>query len=255
MLLLGSDGSATPFEGHLIGAREGLLAEPPDGLLELVEVRQPAVHRRELDRRHGIQPGQAALGEIADPLGLHLRPAAADVRRDRVGQLLELLASHRTATGRPNEPSLQLSPVEALGGAVALDHVDRHVLGPFVRGEPVAAAGALAAAADRVAGVGQTRVCDLGRFEGAERAAHGLILLHVVADSCTNHNILWCLRGEGGERPWIGPGFRAAAWRPRRGARASTKARKLAGNSLRTRTSVHIRAQPSRIEVVRGWCR
>jgi hypothetical protein len=80
----------------------------------------------------------------------------ADRKRDRIRKLFELLASHRAATGRPNEPSKQLAAIEALRGAVALDHVDRHLLHPLVRGEPVAAVRALAAAAHGVARVGQT---------------------------------------------------------------------------------------------------
>ena len=105
-------------------------------------------------------------------------------RGDRVRKRFELLASHRAAAGRPHEPSKQLAAIEALRAAVALDHVDRQLLRPLVGGEAIAAAGALAAAADRVARVGQAGVDHAGRVEGAVGTAHRSILLDLVLDSC-----------------------------------------------------------------------
>ena len=107
----------------------------------------------------------SARSPILDGLDRGPLSLGAQLRRDRVRKLFELLASHRAATGRPNEPPKQLAAIEALGGAVALDHVDRHLLRPLMRGEPIAALRALAPAADRVARVGQTRVDDAGGIE------------------------------------------------------------------------------------------
>src|SRR5215210_3191244 len=138
------------FEGHLIGPREGVLLVAADHRLELVEVGQVAVHGGELDGGHRVERGEAALGEVADLARLDLGPAPPHRRRDRVRQLLQLLRAHGPLVGRPLEPSQELPAVESLAAAVTLE--DGHVrLDAFVGGEAVAAALALATAADGVA--------------------------------------------------------------------------------------------------------
>ncbi len=91
-------------ERELIGGRQGLLLEAPDDRLELVEVGQVSVDGGELDRAHGVDPGEPALGEIAHVAGLHLA-ARADLAGHPVGDRLELLLAD---TGRP--PAARASP-------------------------------------------------------------------------------------------------------------------------------------------------
>src|SRR5918999_3011392 len=62
------------LQGELIHTRHGLVAQLADHLGELVEVGDPAVDRGELDRGDRVEPGQPALGQVADPRGRYLRP-------------------------------------------------------------------------------------------------------------------------------------------------------------------------------------
>ena len=85
-------------------------------------------------------------------LGLDLAPAAAHRRRDRLGQLLELLVRHRPLVGRPHEPAQELLAVEALAPPAALEHRHGRLLDALVGGEALAAGLALAPAPHGVAG-------------------------------------------------------------------------------------------------------
>ncbi len=105
----------------------------------------------------------AALGEIADPARLDLGAAPPHRRRDRLRQRLQLLRAHGPLVGCPLKPSQELLAVESLAAAVALE--DGHAgLRALVGGEAVAAALALATAADGVARLGETGVDHAGRF-------------------------------------------------------------------------------------------
>src|SRR5918997_2163948 len=138
------------LDGELVLARERVVLEAPDDGLELVEMGEVSVDGGELDRRHGVEPGEPALGEIADLARLDLRARAPHRRRDRLRQSLQLLRAHGPLVGGPLEPSQELPAVESLAAAVTLE--DGHVrLRPLVRGEAVAAAVALATAADGIA--------------------------------------------------------------------------------------------------------
>jgi hypothetical protein len=77
-------------ESELIGGRKGLFLEAPDDRLELVEIGEIAVDGSELDRAHGVDSGEPALGEIAHVTGGHLA-APAHLAGHPVGDLIELL--------------------------------------------------------------------------------------------------------------------------------------------------------------------
>src|SRR4051812_5010409 len=144
-------GLGIAFECQLIRSRKGVLLVAADDGLELVEVGQVAVDRSELDRRDRVDQREPALGEVADLARLDLRTAPPHRRRDRLRQLHQLLRTHGPLVGCPLEPSQELLAVESLATAVALG--DRHVgLRTLVCGEAVAAALAIATAADGIAG-------------------------------------------------------------------------------------------------------
>src|SRR5215216_5930922 len=82
-LRTGRNGS---LDGELVLARKGVLLEALDDGGELVEVGEIAVDRGELDRAHRVHAREAALGQVADALGLRLAATPArlvdDPRRD-----------------------------------------------------------------------------------------------------------------------------------------------------------------------------
>src|SRR3954466_498458 len=157
------------LERQLIRSGEGVLLVAADDGLELVEVAEIAVDRRELDRGDRVDHGQPALREVADLTGLYLRPAPPHRRRDRLRQLHQLLRAHGPLVGCPLEPSQELLAVESLATAVALEN--RHVgLSALVGGEAVAAVAAFATTADCIAGF--PRVDHGGRLGLAVGAMH-----------------------------------------------------------------------------------
>src|SRR5215211_1531656 len=157
------------FERELTGPWKGVLLVAADHRLELVEVGEVAVDGRELDRRDRVERGEPALGEVADLAGLDLRSTPPGGRRDRVRQLFQLLRAHGPLVGGALEPSQELLGVESLAAAVPLR--DGHVrLCALVGGEAVAAAGALATAADGIARI--AGVHHAGGVGLAERTVH-----------------------------------------------------------------------------------
>ena len=156
MLLFAPDGTGR-LDCELIFARKRVVLEASDHGLELVEVGEVAVDRGELDRAHGIHAREAALGEVADPLGLCLAAAAACLLHDPRRDLLELVGADRPPAGRPGEPAQQLLAIEALAPAVALDHLELRLLGALVGGEALAAARRTRAAGARRPGSGGCR--------------------------------------------------------------------------------------------------
>src|ERR687895_2646181 len=144
-------------DGELVLARKWVVLEALHDGLELVEIGEVSVDGGELDRRHGVEPREPALGEIADLTRLDLGAAPPHRRRDRLRQRLQLLRADGPLVGGPLEPSQELLGVESLAAAVALE--DGHAgLSTLVGGEAVAAALAFATAADGVARLGQTGV-------------------------------------------------------------------------------------------------
>src|SRR5688500_15904517 len=63
------------LDGELVLARKGVVLEAPDDGLELVEIGEVSVDRGDLDRADGVHAAEAALGQVADALGLHLTSA------------------------------------------------------------------------------------------------------------------------------------------------------------------------------------
>ena len=160
------------LDGELVVARKGVVLEAPDHGLELVEVGEVAVDRGELDRAHGIDAGEPALGEVADALGLHLAAAAARLGGDPRGHRLELVGAHRPPAGRAGQAAQQLLAVEALAPAVALEHVEARLLGALVGGEALAAAARTRAGGARRRRLGRRVSITRVRVGGAEGTEH-----------------------------------------------------------------------------------
>src|SRR4051812_46688809 len=160
-------------ERELARPGERLGADALELRLELAEVVEVAVDGREHHARDGVELDEPAQRQLADQLGVRLWAEPADARGDRVGQRLELSVGHGPLVGRPVEAAQELLAVEALALAVAL--ADRHRLGlrALVGGEALAAALALAAAPDRVAGLGEPGVHDARGRGVAIGAMHG----------------------------------------------------------------------------------
>src|SRR3954468_8166336 len=160
------------WEGELVVPRERFRAYAMELVLELRKITEIAVHRREQQCRDRVDLSEAVHRELADRLGLHLGTQAPDPCRDRVGDLLELGVRDGALVGRPRESAKELLAVEALALSVALADRHRRRLDALVGGEALAAALALAASPDGVAGIGQTRVGDACGGVGAVRAVH-----------------------------------------------------------------------------------
>src|SRR5918996_927114 len=155
---------------ELVLARKGVVLEAPDYGLELVEVGEVPVDRRELDRAHGVHAREATLGQVADALGGDLGALPVHLGGDPRRHRLDLLLADGAPAGRAREPALQLLAVEALARAVPLYDGGALLLDPLVGGEALPAGVALAAAPDRVGG--GTGVDHRGRLGRAERAKH-----------------------------------------------------------------------------------
>ena len=91
---------------------------------------------------------------------------------DVVDEGLELLDRYVALGARDDEASEELAAIERLGGAIALDHHERHLFATLVGGEAIPALQALPAAADGVLRLGGARVDDLRLIVPAERTPH-----------------------------------------------------------------------------------
>jgi hypothetical protein len=138
------------LDSQLIRPRQGVLLEAPHNGLELVEVGEVAIDRGELNGAHGIDAGEAALGQLADPPGLDLPAFPAHLGGDPGGHGLELLIADRPSAGSPGETAQELLAVEGLAASISLDHANLGLLRAFIGGEAFAAGIALSAPADYV---------------------------------------------------------------------------------------------------------
>src|SRR5436190_10143917 len=89
---------------QLAGRGDRLGLDATDLGLELGEVRELPVDGGEEDARDGVEVGEAAQRQLADVLGVDLGgPGASNLRRDRVGEVLELRLGDRPLVGRARE--------------------------------------------------------------------------------------------------------------------------------------------------------
>src|SRR5262249_45173816 len=133
-----------------------------------------AVHRREAHERNLVQLAQALHQELADLVGGHLAVGAlVDHRLHAIRHLFQRLHGHRPLLAGLEQAGQDLLAVEALAPAVLLHHEVGDLVDALVGGEALAAAQALAAAADDLALLALPGVHDLVFEVRAERALHG----------------------------------------------------------------------------------
>lgn len=181
------------LDRKLIGARQGVLLEPPELGLEGREVLDRAVDRREHDGGYAVQPRESAKCELAHPFGWDLAAMAPDFLLDRGDDLVELFLLDGPFGRRSLEPTEELVAVERLALSIALDHVHTNRLGPLVGREALVARFALPAPADGVSGLAGIHDAVLAR--SAVRTLHAPpILQPLVVVLPKNHKILWKFR-------------------------------------------------------------
>src|SRR3954452_10808794 len=161
-------------EWELVVAEHRLGLEALELGLEVREVIEAPVDAREQQRRHAVEPDEAAQHALPDPLGVDLPATPPRLARDPVGELLELAHLHRALVGRAQHSADELVAVELLALPVALAHNDHRALGPLVGRVALAAARALAPATDRIARINEPGVHYTRGLELAIGTAHNV---------------------------------------------------------------------------------
>src|SRR5260221_667404 len=149
------------------------LQQPLEGGHELVDVLEVAVDRSEADEGHLVQLAQALHQELAHLVGGHFAVGPfVDHRLHAVHDQLQGLHRHRPLLAGLEQPGQDLLAVEALAAAVLLHHQVRDLIDSLVRGEALAAAKALAPAANDLAFLAFPGVHNLVFEVRAEGALH-----------------------------------------------------------------------------------
>ena len=125
-------------------------------IAEVGDVLEAAVDRREADVGDLVELVELLHHHLADLPRRDLALAERQhLRDDALDRLVDELGRHRPLVQRALEAVAQLADVEVGARAVGLDDLRQPQLDRLVGGEALLAAGAAAAAADRVAGLGR----------------------------------------------------------------------------------------------------
>src|SRR5579859_7588216 len=144
-----------------------------DLALDLLQVHELSVHRREADVRDLVEVAQAVHDHLADLAARDLHPARpAQLRLDVVDDGPQPLRRDVALLGRLLQAVEQLLRVEVLAAAVLLGDEERHRLDALVRRESLPALQALTPPSNRLPHLGVARVDDLQVVMAAVRAAH-----------------------------------------------------------------------------------
>jgi hypothetical protein len=122
-----------------------------------------------------VELSQSVETEIADSLRAQLPTVVTELPLNAINDEGEAAGVDVSFVAGPVEAAEQLLSIERLAGAVALDHLERLGDGTLIGGEAVAAACALAAAAD-----GSVR-----HAPGLERLGGGVAAGTVHSSECT----------------------------------------------------------------------